>query len=70
MHALKKAPNRKNVKAVFGEYFSWERQARYVLWEACGRHGIMVHDGLDGIPHEYLDQISVLIETLDLRLTA
>lgn len=70
MTALKKAPNRKNVKAVFGEYFSWERKARYALWDACGRHGIMVHDGLDGIPKEYLDRISELIESLDLRLTA
>ncbi len=70
MHALKRAPNRKNIKSVFGEYFAWERQARYALWEACGRHGIMVHDGLDGIPKEYLDNISELIESLDLRLTA
>lgn len=70
MAALKKAPNRKNVKAVFSEYFSWERKARYALWEACDRHGIMVHDGLDGMPKVYLDRISDLIENLDLRLTA
>lgn len=70
MDVLKRAPNRKNVKKVFGEYFAWERNARYALWEECGRHGIMVHDGLDGVPKEHLDRLPELIETLDLRLTA
>jgi hypothetical protein len=70
MDLLKRAPNRKNVKQVFSGYFAWERQARYALWEAVGRHGIMVHDGLDGIPKEHLARIDELIATLDLRLTA
>lgn len=70
MDLLRRAPNRKNVKKVFGEYFAWEREARYALWEACDRHGIMVHDGLDGIPQEYLEKVPEMIETLDLRLTA
>lgn len=70
LEALKKSPTRKNVKEVFGEYFSWERKARYALWEECGRHGIMVHDGLDGIPREHLDRLPELIEVLDLRLTS
>jgi hypothetical protein len=67
---LKRYPTRKNVKQVFAEYFTWERTARYALWEACGRHGIMVHDGLDGIPAQYLAKIDEFIETLDLRLTS
>jgi len=67
---LKKAPNRKNIKEVFSGYFAWERKARYALWEECGRHGIMVHDGLDGVPKQHLDRLEELIKTLDLRLTA
>jgi hypothetical protein len=67
---LKLAPSRVNVKAVFSSYFAWERKARYALWEACDRHGIMVHDGLDGVPQEYLDRLPELIKTLGLRLTA
>lgn len=67
---LKKAPNRKNVKEVFSGYFTWERKARYALWEAVGRHGIMVHDGLDGVPAAYLNRVPELIETLGLQLTA
>lgn len=70
MDLLKRAPNRKNVKQVFSGYFAWERRARYALWEAVGQHGIMVHDGLDGIPKEHLSRIDELIATLDLRLTA
>lgn len=70
MDLLSRAPNRKNIKDVFKGYFAWERKARYALWEACGRHGIMVHDGLDGIPREHLARIDELIETLGLKLTA
>lgn len=70
MDLLKRAPNRKNVKQVFSGYFAWERQARYALWEECGRHGIMVHDGLDGIPKQYLERLPQMIEVLDLKLTA
>jgi hypothetical protein len=64
------APTRATVKTVFTHYFIWERQARYALWEAVGRHGIMVHDGLDGIPREYLDHIDELVVHLNLKLTA
>lgn len=67
---LRRAPSRRNVKQVFSAYFTWERQARYALWEACDRHGLMVHDGLDGVPDRYRGQINALIENLDLRLTA
>ncbi len=64
------APTRATVKTVFTHYFMWERQARYALWEAVGRHGIMVHDGLDGVPQEYLSQIDTLVSELNLKLTA
>lgn len=67
---LKRAPNRQNVKAVFSSYFAWERKARYALWEAVDRHGIMVHDGLDGVPQRYLNRLPELIDSLGLRLTA
>lgn len=63
------APSRQNIKKVFSSYFTWERAARYALWEAVDRHGIMVHDGLDGIPDVYRDNIETLVETLGLKLT-
>lgn len=67
---LKQNPTRKNVKQVFGEYFAWEREARYAIWEEIGRHGIMVHDGIDGVPQEYLEQLPEISRKLGLRLTA
>lgn len=70
LHLLQTAPNRKNLKKVFSSYFEWERVARYAIWEAVGRQGIMVHDGLDGIPAEELARVPQLIEQLGLRLTA
>jgi hypothetical protein len=66
----KHAPNRANMKAVFSSYFSWERAARYALWEEIERHGIMVHDGIDGVPQKHLDRLPELIERLGLLLTA
>lgn len=70
VNLLKQSPNRANIKKVFGSYFEWEREARYALWEEVGRHGIMVHDGLDGVPQDQLDRLPELIERLGLRLTA
>lgn len=70
VHLLGNAPSRKNLKRVFGSYFEWERVARYAIWEAVGRQGIMVHDGLDGVPAAELARVPELIEELGLRLTA
>lgn len=70
MWHLKKVPNRKNVKTVFGAYFEWERVARYALWKAIGSQGIMVHDGIDGVPAHEIVRLPELIESLGLRLTA
>jgi hypothetical protein len=67
---LKTAPNRENVRRIFSSYFAWERQARYALWEAIDRHGIMVHDGIDGVPPEYLARTPELVKQLGLRLTS
>jgi hypothetical protein len=62
-------PTRKNLKAVFSEYFAWEREARYAIWENIGRHGIMVHDGIDGVPQIYLDRLSEISAKIGLQLT-
>jgi hypothetical protein len=64
-----KHPTRKAIKEVFIEYFMWEREARYALWEAIDRHGIMVHDGIDGVPAEYRARLGELMEQLDLRFS-
>lgn len=66
----KRAPSRKNVKQVFSKYFAWERSARYAIWEEVGRQGIMVHDGLDGIPASQIARLPEIMKKLDLRLTA
>lgn len=69
MNELRMNPTRINQKQVFATYFEWEREARYKIWEAVDRHGIMVHDGIDGIPSEYLQDIPGLVTSLGLRLT-
>jgi hypothetical protein len=70
MWHMKKVPTRQNVKQIFGEYFQWERVARYAIWKAIGEQGIMVHDGIDGVPADEIARLPELIETLGLRLTA
>lgn len=60
---------RKNQKNVFNSYFEWERKARYAIWESCDRHGIMVHDGIDGIPKAYLDKLPEIMQDLNLKIT-
>lgn len=62
-------PSRKNQKMVFSSYFEWERFARYAIWEEVDRHGIMVHDGIDGVPLKYTQDLRQLIEKLNLRLS-
>lgn len=61
--------SRANQKLVFSSYFQWEREARYKIWEKIGRHGIMVHDGIDGVPSQYLQDIPQLVKSLNIRLT-
>jgi len=66
----KRHPSREIQKTVFGDYFKWERDARYAIWEEIDRHGIMVHDGIDGVPDQYLNEIESLIERLSIKITA
>lgn len=66
---LKQNPSRKNQKNVFTSYFEWERVARYMMWESVGRHGVMVHDGIDGVPQEYLEHLPEIMASLNLKLT-
>jgi len=42
-------PTRDNLKMVFHKYFDWEKEARYAIWTATGKTGLMLHDGLDGV---------------------
>ena len=68
-HHLRRNPSRANQKLVFSSYFEWERIARYMIWEGVDRHGVMVHDGIDGVPTRYLEQLPTIMEGLGLRLT-
>lgn len=42
-------PTLENQKKIFTKYFEWEREARYKIWNATGRTGLMLHDGIDGV---------------------
>ena len=63
-------PSRANQKKVFSSYFEWEREARYELWKAIDCHGIMVHDGIDGVPNEYISRLPEIIERIGLKISA
>lgn len=69
LHLFKLNPNRVQVKKVFSEYFSWEREARYAIWEAVNRQGLMVHDGIDGVPEEELERLPEIMDALALKLS-
>jgi hypothetical protein len=62
-------PTRANQKKVFSSYFEWEREARYAIWEMVEHHGIMVHDGIDGIPPQYTVDLQKIIDTIGLKVT-
>lgn len=66
---LRLNPSRANQKLVFASYFEWERAARYMIWEEIGRHGVMVHDGIDGVPKEHLNRLPEIMKDLNLRLS-
>jgi hypothetical protein len=66
---LRLNPTRTNQKLVFSSYFEWEREARYAIWNAVDQHGIMVHDGIDGIPSAYTIDIQKIIDTVGLKVT-
>lgn len=48
---------RRTVDITMPSYLKWERERRYVLWEFVDRYGIMMHDGLDGIPKQYVREL-------------
>ena len=48
---------KKTLKIDMEKYFIWERERRYLLWELVERYGIMMHDGIDGIPENLIDEI-------------
>jgi len=66
---LKLNPSLKNQKRVFSNYFEWERGARYLIWNEIDRHGIMMHDGIDGVPRQYIDELPRIINTIGIKLT-
>lgn len=49
IHILGEKPTRANQKKIFQLYFDWERMARYEIWNATGRTGLHLHDGIDGV---------------------
>lgn len=51
IYMLKARPTRVNQKKIFSIYLDWERKARYKIWNATGRTGLQLHDGLDGVVH-------------------
>lgn len=67
---LKLNPSARNQREVFKNYFEWERVARYSIWKSIDQHGIMVHDGIDGVPQEHLDRLPQIIEQIGIKLTA
>lgn len=68
--SIQKISNSKNnQKQVFLNYFEWEREARYKIWNAVQQHGIMVHDGIEGIPSRFLQNLPDLIKKLGIQLS-
>lgn len=58
-----KKPTRKNQREIYREYFLWEREARYKIWEASGKTGLMLHDGIDGVRSDLSQEdLSALIQ--------
>lgn len=59
-------PTRDNMKKIFQEYFNWEKEARYKIWNATGKTGLHLHDGLDGV---ITDMASEELEALIKKVT-
>lgn len=56
---------------VFHAYLKWEREARYKIWEALGKQGIMMHDGIDGVVSTLSPESlkKFIFETTGIRVT-
>jgi hypothetical protein len=50
-------------KMLFREYFKWERVQRMKMWEAAGRRGLHLHDGIDGLIGVDKDKMRNNLET-------
>jgi hypothetical protein len=64
-------PSRQNQRLIFSKYLEWERESRYKLWEASGRTGLMIHDGLDGVVTklDYKEFNQLLVRETNLRVS-
>lgn len=56
MHLLGLKPTASNSKKIFSAYLEWERQQRYKIWEAVGKTGLHLHDGVDGVITDLSDE--------------
>lgn len=65
----RKRATRASQKNIFSDYFIWEREARYKIWNAIGQTGIMVHDGIDGVPAEYLADLPRIMNDVGIKLS-
>jgi len=57
LFVLGEKPTSRNLKKVFELYFMWERERRYAIWEAVGKTGLMLHDGIDGVITDMSDEV-------------
>jgi hypothetical protein len=64
-------PNRDNLKMVFHKYFEWEKEARYSIWKATGKTGLMLHDGIDGVVTDMSEEelTELIARTTSLRVS-
>jgi hypothetical protein len=56
IYLLNAKPTAANTKRIFSVYFEWEREQRYKIWEAVGRTGLHLHDGIDGVINHLSDE--------------
>jgi hypothetical protein len=67
-HHIGMSSSRSNQRRVFEGYFKWEREARYSIWRSIGQVGIMMHDGIDGVPDHLIDAAR-LSDEVGLKIT-
>lgn len=69
---LGEKPTRKNQKRIFQMYFEWEKESRYKIWDAIGRTGLHLHDGLDGIITDLTEEelVELVKNKTNIRISA
>lgn len=65
-----KARKRWADREVFRGYFEWEKNARHKILDLCDNTGIMVHDGIDGVPANIIDGLDRLSKDAGILVTA